>query len=85
MPRKDFNFRAFIFSVRQAAFYPGTMYLLSRWYTRRVAKTFCVTTYISLLTNDDIGARFPLRPTLRRPIDFQRIWKCAYQSIDARF
>ena len=83
MPRKDLNFRAFISFVRQAAFYPGTMYLLSRWYTRRVAKLLRNAIY--LLINVDLGARFPLRPTLRRPIDIQCIWKRTYQSTDARF
>ena len=85
---------AYIYALRmavlilsQAAFYPGAVYLLSRWYTRKAG----LQAYIwSLLTYNDflsLGTSVQICHPLWRATDLKRIWQCTlicyYSYVDS--
>lgn len=58
----------------QAAFYPGAIYLLSRWYTRKVRANGIIGRIVIFTFSP--GACFSFGYSLRRALDIERFREC---------
>ncbi|KAF8227191.1 hypothetical protein L208DRAFT_1297992, partial [Tricholoma matsutake] len=67
--------RVFI-GLPEAAFYLGSIYLLSRWYTKKVRHANKMIQRVSLILNFYTGAGFPVCCPLCWPPYFECIWLC---------